>query len=311
MTPASTTTRDGLLEDAPRLVLMWHRAGEPPEEFGVWPERPVTIGRDATNLIVLDSPFVSKAHARIRYEDGHYVVEDLRSANGIRVNGSRIEVTTLKPGDVIEIGDQELSLAIRSEASTRKRAKRSGSPSRPLLAVGGVILAAIFGVVLWSVYSPQAGLAPRESESPRTDSAPPSRPSATVAVPVIGDEPEIVMRVVTQAPMSGNSPVAALFDEAMLQYRGGRLRDTQILLRAALRRDPSHELARLRLGQVEQECQRSILDHMTRGDLAFSQLRYDDAVIEWEQVQLLTEPGDPRYQRAEQKANEARRARGR
>lgn len=42
----------------------------------------LSIGRDGTNNVVLDSNAVSRHHARIRVRDGKVVIEDLGSLNG-------------------------------------------------------------------------------------------------------------------------------------------------------------------------------------------------------------------------------------
>ncbi|MCB0314759.1 MAG: FHA domain-containing protein, partial [Calditrichaeota bacterium] len=42
--------------------------------------------------------------AEIRLEEGRYVLYDLKSTNGTRVNGQRIEHHVLQDGDVVEFG---------------------------------------------------------------------------------------------------------------------------------------------------------------------------------------------------------------
>lgn len=66
----------------------------------------ITLGRDASNQIVIGDPFVSGAHTRIAVADGGYWVEDLGSRNGTYVNGERVESSRLlEPGDRLEVGD--------------------------------------------------------------------------------------------------------------------------------------------------------------------------------------------------------------
>ena len=68
------------------------------------------IGRLADNDIVLDDPGVSRHHALIIETGTNFVVVDLRSANGVRVQGERITLpTTLNEGDRIRLGAQELT----------------------------------------------------------------------------------------------------------------------------------------------------------------------------------------------------------
>lgn len=69
---------------------------------------PVTIGRAKDSNIVIDNLGVSRTHARIFFEDGHYIVEDLGSANGIKVNGVQMRRSIIYPGDEILIGKHVL-----------------------------------------------------------------------------------------------------------------------------------------------------------------------------------------------------------
>lgn len=70
---------------------------------------PMTIGRAKDSNIVIDNLGVSRTHARIFFEDGHYIVEDLNSANGIKVNGVQVKRSILYPGDEILIGKHVLT----------------------------------------------------------------------------------------------------------------------------------------------------------------------------------------------------------
>jgi hypothetical protein len=66
----------------------------------------VFLGRDDDCTIQLESPYVSRRHARIAVGHDAAVFADLGSHNGSMVNGKRVEAdTTLKPGDTIAIGD--------------------------------------------------------------------------------------------------------------------------------------------------------------------------------------------------------------
>jgi hypothetical protein len=62
------------------------------------------VGRHSDNGIRLADPGVSSFHARIfRGPDG-YVIEDLKSRNGIWLNGSRVYHAVLKNGDKVRLG---------------------------------------------------------------------------------------------------------------------------------------------------------------------------------------------------------------
>jgi pSer/pThr/pTyr-binding forkhead associated (FHA) protein len=64
------------------------------------------LGRTADNDVVIKDPSSSRSHARVFEEDGRYFVEDMKSANGTRLNGKPVKgVLELKSGDQVSIGD--------------------------------------------------------------------------------------------------------------------------------------------------------------------------------------------------------------
>ena len=66
----------------------------------------ITIGREASNDIVLEDPQVSRHHARLTLQAGGYVVEDLGSTNGTFINEQRLMGTRpINPGDKLRLGD--------------------------------------------------------------------------------------------------------------------------------------------------------------------------------------------------------------
>ena len=65
----------------------------------------LTVGRDSSNDVVLDTPAISRYHAQVERVGQRYRVRDLRSSNGTFVNGQRIDGEVwLKPDDAIRIG---------------------------------------------------------------------------------------------------------------------------------------------------------------------------------------------------------------
>ncbi len=63
------------------------------------------IGRNPTTDITLLDEGISREHAIILTDDdGSYVIEDLQSTNGTKVNGKRVRSAALEPGDEIQIG---------------------------------------------------------------------------------------------------------------------------------------------------------------------------------------------------------------
>jgi DNA-binding winged helix-turn-helix (wHTH) protein len=68
-------------------------------------EGETTIGRDPQCTVRVDSPKVSRHHARIRVTRFSATIEDLGSKNGTKVGGARVQgETPLSDGDEIVIG---------------------------------------------------------------------------------------------------------------------------------------------------------------------------------------------------------------
>jgi hypothetical protein len=69
----------------------------------------VVVGRSQDCDVVLDDPNVSRRHAELRAEEGRWIVADLGSTNGVRVNGRAVERAALEPGDEVTFGAYVLS----------------------------------------------------------------------------------------------------------------------------------------------------------------------------------------------------------
>lgn len=66
---------------------------------------PVTVGRSRACSLPLSDPNASKEHLRLAWEDGAWVMTDLGSSHGTRVNGQPVQRAALQPFDRIGVGD--------------------------------------------------------------------------------------------------------------------------------------------------------------------------------------------------------------
>ena len=64
----------------------------------------LTIGRDARNDIKLDGLQISNRHARLVRSGGGVAIEDLRSTNGVYVNGKPVSKQQIGPHDTVQVG---------------------------------------------------------------------------------------------------------------------------------------------------------------------------------------------------------------
>jgi len=71
----------------------------------------LSIGRDANCDIVLDQGNTSRVHARIFFNNGKIIIEDLNSTNGTFINSKQIyKPTSILPGDNIKFSSNEFTL---------------------------------------------------------------------------------------------------------------------------------------------------------------------------------------------------------
>jgi hypothetical protein len=98
-----------------RPVLNITRGPGTGESFNLATDASTSIGRAKANDIVVNDVSVSSQHCRIRPENGHFVLHDLKSTNGTYVNERKVSRHTLSEGDVIRLG--ETSLQYRRETS--------------------------------------------------------------------------------------------------------------------------------------------------------------------------------------------------
>jgi hypothetical protein len=73
-------------------------------------ESEVLIGRHSSCDVVLEDLAVSRRHAQLRFRDGSWILQDLDSTNGTRVNGVAVGRCELRPGDRVVLGDHRLTI---------------------------------------------------------------------------------------------------------------------------------------------------------------------------------------------------------
>lgn len=80
---------------------------------------PVTLGRGAENVVVLENDSVSRRHARIEQRGINWWVLDLDSTNGTYVNDIPVRAHQLERGDQVKVGDTILKFLSGSDVEAQ------------------------------------------------------------------------------------------------------------------------------------------------------------------------------------------------
>jgi hypothetical protein len=112
----------------PKLTLKFENAilGEVP--VGA---KEVSIGRSPDNAMVIDNPAVSHYHARVFSEEGRMMLEDFGSMNGTFVNGQRVKMVMLKPGDAVTVGKHTIVVSDSRELDGQLVGGFGSKPAAP------------------------------------------------------------------------------------------------------------------------------------------------------------------------------------
>lgn len=80
---------------------------------------PVTIGREEGNTLRLNDERVSRFHAKVQIDKEDYILTDLESTNGTRVNGAVVQIRRLRFGDRIALGRSLLLFGSSEQIAAR------------------------------------------------------------------------------------------------------------------------------------------------------------------------------------------------
>ena len=81
-----------------------------------------TIGRVDDNTFSIAEPSISSHHCEVFLQGNDVLVKDLGSTNGTFINGQKITEGSLKPGQILRLGQIEVRLDTDSPAAAGKKA---------------------------------------------------------------------------------------------------------------------------------------------------------------------------------------------
>ena len=80
---------------------------------------PVTIGREEGNTIQLNDERISRFHIKIQEDNSKFILTDLESTNGTKVNGDEIRLRILRYGDLVSLGRSLLLFGTEHQIAER------------------------------------------------------------------------------------------------------------------------------------------------------------------------------------------------
>jgi pSer/pThr/pTyr-binding forkhead associated (FHA) protein len=94
---------------------------------------PLTIGREEGNILRLNDERVSRFHAKVQVDSEDFILTDLESTNGTRVNGTVVQIRRLRFGDRVSVGRSLLLFGSNEEIAVRM-ASAEGAGVHPFAA---------------------------------------------------------------------------------------------------------------------------------------------------------------------------------
>lgn len=80
------------------------------------------MGRHSQADVRLPMPEISRRHCRLEFDDGRWRVVDLESANGVFVNGERVQEACLYEGDCLQLGGFSFRVHLAPAQRLQRRA---------------------------------------------------------------------------------------------------------------------------------------------------------------------------------------------
>lgn len=279
-------------------------------------EYPITggtmvLGRTGENDIKVDHHSISRNHAKVVVKNGKVRMVDLQSKNGIRVNGEFWEESSLKSGDIVELGKVQFRYVEKGEefvyrpedfaavevVDDKKKGGRGFLVVLLLLAAGG--LAAVYFLVIAKPSDksnvtnvPVATGQP--TTKPATTTAPATKPTAAVEPDVtVAPDTTAVAEKDTAAPppVDNTAKIKEHLDKAQAAAKAQKWDEAEAELEALRALDPEHAEAAALGAKVTSE---------KKVEAAFNKAREaqakDDLQAAWAALQELSAmPADSSY----------------
>ncbi|NOZ87333.1 MAG: FHA domain-containing protein [Deltaproteobacteria bacterium] len=250
----------------------------------------IPLGRAGTNAIILDHASLSPEHAQIIKEGGAYVLQDLASRTGTKVNGKEIEEVALRDGDVIQLGAIRMRFMYDREVTRRrlvaKITKQVKLHWKIILPGVGVIiiLLVLIGVLVRSGGNTQtSGVVEQDSfESTETDLL---GVKNYMSKGKFDEAEKLIQKVLASEPLNQSAlnmkkhleeerKNAKLFNEAAMLFDLGRKEEARQAFRKIPRDSFYYSLAKPKMKELDEQLSRIYLE---QGRRAYRRGRFEQA----------------------------------
>lgn len=283
----------------------------------------ITIGRSDDNHIVLVDESISRVHAMLEYtEESALVVYDNESRNGILVNGKKVEASTLKNGDQLQVGNIAFQISIpSSNRSLADSPELSGHPAPSLgakptvnkrfILYGGAGLILVGALVLnKSPEEPKKKEAAKveAKESPKTEVV--AEPNSNPIKGLLDPTRDPIESELEKLPWNdtGISESEAYFRRGQRELNNKNFQRAINSFQLALSLNKNHVEAQVSLADAVKASDEDAKNNFEKGIKYYQALQYQRAIYFFQQSQasLGHRPGDPLISKAEEKIRLAR-----
>jgi len=185
---------------------------------------PYIMGRGTECDLVLSGKGLSRKHVEIVFQSGRFVINDLDSLNGLKVNGYKVSRVILEEGDAIKLGEVHLTFTsgetpVESEGAPVAQSAgdtfASGNPKKIVKLVGAAFsIALIVGGSLFAYKSMQAEQPVGQIVQVKPQSQPqPKTSQVRQAAPAVAAISKLPVDVAPPRPISAPPPSISLKQE--------------------------------------------------------------------------------------------------
>jgi len=296
----------------------------------------VLFGRSSESDIVITDPSASRTHAELLKIGDKFLLKDLRSSNGVFLNGKKISESILVPGDMFTIGNHAYRyIEVEAEPSPQPEVMQprmegtipgismsssgtgvnvpslssGGTANKKRFIIYGIVLGVllIFFIILFST-----GDSPSKDAEQTNANSNNANVNANQNAANENEEEVVYKRKIPDDEKE-------LFDKANEYFFEGdrevRLKNYSRALedfRKALAFYPQHAKAKIAANTTFEKIKEESLVQMNLGKRMFSQKRYDDAIRHFMEVMNLNvrQPDSELFKEAEKWENMSEKRKG-